>query len=102
MKFAKGRPGDWFATVTKTGEQLPCLDRLFWTGKGYDEPFFYDPSIPKHAKHLEAVKRGRVLFEIKKGGSTRRDTYLEHIYTVEDVSHDQSGLRLRVTKKETP
>ena len=102
MKFAKGRPSDWFATVTKTGEELPCLDRRFWTGKGYDEPFFYDPSKPKHAKHIEAVKRGRVLFEIKKKGSIRRDSYLEHVYIVEDVRYDQTSLRLRVTGKETP
>lgn len=103
-KIAKGRQGDWFATTTKTGERLPCLKAHFLGARGaYHERWFYDPSQRRNAEYIEAIKLGRVLISPYKPNGTRQGTrngYLNYIYTVDNVRHDEDGLRCRIIAKE--
>ena len=103
-KIAKGWRGDWFANAW-TGERLPCLDAKFLGAKGeYFEPYFYDPKRPKCAELTAAVEQGRVLVATYKihEGKPRRDGYLSGIFTVENVRHDQTGLRCRLVARQQP
>jgi hypothetical protein len=102
-KIAKGRQGDWFATA-KTGETLPCLKAQFLGARGeYYEPKHYDPSQRKNVEYIDAIKRGRALVAVYKneeGKAEKRDGYLGGIYTLEDVRHDENGLRCRIVSRE--
>jgi hypothetical protein len=98
MTIAKGSQGKWFAT-TRTGENLPCLKRQFMVGVGqYHEPHYYDPSQRRNVEYIDAVKQGRVLIASYKDGV--RDGYLGGIFTIEDVQHDETGLRCRIVSKQ--
>jgi|SRR6476646_7024820 hypothetical protein len=60
-KFAKGRQGNYFVDV-RTGERLPCIHKEHWkAGRLYHQKHYYDPSKPKAAEYIEALKRGRVV-----------------------------------------
>jgi hypothetical protein len=98
-KIAKGRQGDWFAT-TRAGEELPCLKAQYlFAGGEYREPHFYDPSLPMNVKYMDAIRRGRVLIA-SYDTSQKRTGYLGYVYLVEDVRHDEDGLRCRIVSKE--
>ena len=108
MTIAKGSQGKWFAT-TRTGENLPCLKHQFLGARGeYHEPKFYDPAQRRNVEYIDAIKQGRVLvarYDNHVEGRTKRRTerrtgYNEYIYTVEDVQHDETGLRCRFVDKE--
>jgi hypothetical protein len=99
--IAKGKQGSWFATVARTNENLPCLKRDYLGPRGeYHEPYFYDPSLPKNVEYVDAIKNlGRVLIATY-DKSSKRTGYLEYIYLVEDVRHDETGLRCQIVSKQ--
>ena len=107
-EIAKGRQGSWFATVKKTSEYLPCLKRHRWNGD-YFEPKFYDPADRRNAEYIDAIKQGRVLvaiYERKDDDTTSLDGdrtggYLNYVFTVADVQHDEQGLRCRIVSRES-
>lgn len=106
-EIAKGSQGSWFATVKKTGEYLPCFKRHRWA-KDYFEPKFYDPAHRRNVEYIDAIKQGRVLiaiYERKEGDTTSLDGdrtggYLNYVFTVEDVQHDETGLRCRIVSRQ--
>ena len=103
-KIAKGRQGDWFA-MTRAGESLPCLKDQYLRPHGeYHEPCFYDPSLSKNAEYVAAIQRGRVLIATYDTSQEphKRTGYLGYVYSVEDIRHDESGLRCRVVGKQRP
>jgi hypothetical protein len=93
-KMAKGRQGDWHATNAQTGEELPCLKKHHWAaGPEYHDPHFYDPSVPRNAKYIDAVRQGRVLVAEYENG--KRKGYRPGVFLVTDVRNDADGLRCR-------
>ena len=103
--IAKGRQGDWFAKTRAGGEDLPCLKAEYLAANGqYHEPKFYDPSQPRNVDYVDAIKRGRVLLATYDTSQEppKRTGYLGYIYSVEDVWHDENGLRCRIVSKQRP
>ena len=87
---------DWRTAPLPQGPLLGSLGE-------YHERWFYDPSQRRNAEYIEAIKLGRVLISPYKTNGTRQGTrngYLNYIYTVTNVRHDEDGLRCRIVAKE--
>ena len=101
-KIAKGRQGDWFATLRNTGELLPCVFREFWIGKtGYHDPHVYDLSNSQDRQYVEAIQNTkRVLLTTNLGadGTRKRGAYIDEC-EVADVICDDNGLRFKFVRR---
>ena len=82
-KIAKGRQSDWFATCS-LGEELPCLKAQYLGAGGeYNEPEFYDPSLPRNVEYVDAIKQGRRVLVATYDTShepQKRTGYLRYVY----------------------
>jgi hypothetical protein len=97
-KKAKGKQSNWHARL-HTGEELPCLKMdLRGAGTEYHDPYFYDPSVPKNAEYVDAIRRGRVLLAEYENG--KRKDYRPSVFFVTDVRSDADGLRCRFAGSE--
>jgi hypothetical protein len=98
---AKGSRGSWFAEVD--GERLPCVHE-HWARKW---PDYNDPGIKpggrKENEYIDAIKNGTVILTTDDVVSQEpfrfsRTGYVA-IYTVEDVTADDSGISFRFVSR---
>jgi hypothetical protein len=101
-KIAKGKQGEWFASLTSTGELLPCVFQEYLQGlTEYHDPHCYDLTTKRDAKYIEAIKRGRVLMTRNVGSRKtgwKREAYIA-VYSAEDVEFSPAtGLTFKASR----
>jgi hypothetical protein len=105
MIDAKGSQGNWFATVTKTGESLPCIFPKYLHGlHDYHDPYAYKLGNKRDRDYVEAIKYGgRALLaqytgSHEKGWRRVTGQYIA-VYAAEDVTFSpESGLRFKARR----
>jgi hypothetical protein len=95
MIKAKGKSGSWFATLSTTGEELPCVHEKWFNGNR-GRPYYLDAGAkPEEAiweKFIDAIRqKGRVILT-SEGENHRRHKYKD-AWRVENVVVDKNGLR---------
>lgn len=111
----KGSQGSWEATVIypdKTQEVLAC-GHMYWVKGGDNGLQYYDEWTPelmktnKFAKHVELLRsKSRVIItrdEVnvggERGGGFFKRTGYQGIFTIADLTVDDSGMRFRLVER---
>ena len=100
---ATGKRGSWFADVD--GQSLPCVHKHWWKGGRYDDPQIM-PGSPKDEELVAAIQQhGRVVltndspYDAGEGKTGFTRTGYIAVYSVDDITFDQKGLRFRFVSR---